>query len=180
MIRLATLLLALCISSAAYSAPAKQAPPQKLEPVKAFQELVATASEPKEWTRVYLNSKTQKWAKQYYSMSAVTYDVKKTDSLVTPVIGLTQFKISVRQSDLFDSQEDANATDSVSANPGLQYRVAGTYHLTETAWRLDNFEYENTQRIPGIGTLGSLTMTRERALIEANSALGSALQRWVR
>lgn len=181
--RLVTLCCAISFSCAAFSAPAKPTlpAPAKFEPVKAFQEIVVTSSEPKEWTRVYLNSRLHKWAKQYYVIGEVKYDVKKTDSLVTPILGLVYFPLAIKQSELFESQLEAEESTGISSsNPGLRYRVTGTYHADDAAWHLTEFQYEDANP-PIVGVRNTkFTATGDSLRTEKNSALGNALQKWIR
>jgi hypothetical protein len=62
------------------------------DPIKSFKELV----------RRFPTRSIGKSGKTAYDITEVTFDVKKTDSLMTPVIGIIKFSIPVRAGEGFD------------------------------------------------------------------------------
>lgn len=142
------ILLALYVLAAYANAtsPNKSAPPPvahaspEVDPVSQFKKIVSSSSQPEQWTKVYLHTISGKWAKQYFVISNVKYDVKKTDSLVTPVMGIVNFTVAITQSDFFTSKEEAEESTALSKLKMTEF-VTGKYLFEDGNWRVDQFSY---------------------------------------
>lgn len=163
----------------AAGAPASQAA-VAADPVSDFKALVASASEPKEWTGVHQNSRTQKWSKQQFTAGEIKYDIKKTDSLISPVKGLVSFPVTMRMSEYFDTKEDAEAAP-VAPTRRLTSYLTGEYDLIDGAWRLDKFSYYSAfgDAAPNRDVE---TITRDKLTKNLGNGTGMAmiLEKWFR
>ena len=119
-----TLLFALCVSilgsvalpTQAQNKSGKSAPsPVKGSPdvVALFKEMVEKAARVKTYTGVYHIEKQNKWARTYAEISNIEFDIKKTDSLVTPEIGIVKFVHIGKRSPTYDQKELAESTEEV-------------------------------------------------------------------
>lgn len=172
----ATLLLLVCLQANAQStksAPAKPA----FDAPQSFQAIVAQASDTKLGTHVFLNTQS-KWIKQFFYVGEVRYDVKKTDSLITPIVGMVSFPVEMKAAGPFDSREEAESaitpTRSVS-----QYAVDGTYHVRENAWRLSEFKYRDSDASSPLAG-SQFTATPEKLVAGGKETLYPILKNWVR
>jgi hypothetical protein len=158
----------------------KGATPTQPDPVEAFELIVTGASTPNSWVKTVQNTKTQKWTIRYFSMNGITYDVKKTDSLVNPIIGVVKFSLDVNQSAAADTQADAESMpDMVRGKYDPQYDMVGTYVFKAGGWHLREFKY--TDRNVYSGLRGStLEHTPENMKKEPNAFLTEALKKWLR
>lgn len=152
----------------------------EIDPVAQFKLIIATASEPKEWSHVFLHPKFGKWAKQYIVISNVKYDVKKTDSLVTPVMGVVSFSIGITQSEFFDNKQEAEESTTLSKLRVTQF-MTGKYLFEDSAWRVEQFRYN--------AAFGNnppdnifVTLTRDMMIqdSEKSAAQAAVLGKWVR
>ena len=67
-------------------------------PGPAFEKIVQTAAQATAADReTYFNDREQKWAKRRYVISRLSYDVKKTDSLLNPIVGIASFELTLEQ-----------------------------------------------------------------------------------
>ena len=102
------------------------------EPLTDFKALVkqcSTAYESKPTSEVVLIERTGRWVKRMYGRAQIAYDVKKTDSLVSPFTAyLTVAQVITGK----DAQDEASAN-----NLSLSFDDAGTVISTTTA----NFRY---------------------------------------
>jgi len=89
---------------------------------------------------VYFNKHTKGWAKRKMSLDDIIYDVQKTNSLVTPYLGIVNFKVYLRQTPFFPTGEEAKASGSFGeADDGRACRA--TYGFQEGKWTLKKCEY---------------------------------------
>jgi len=156
---------------------AKSATPA-FDPVASFQSVVSRGSESKEWTHIYQNPKTGKWTKRYYFLGEVNYDVKKTDSLVSPIVGLVSFPIKIQFSPQFETEEEATNSNGMYIPLSMSYSVEGQYSVSNSAWKLDQFRYKDTG--PDSMLRGSrYTMDEARLKAERNATISVALLRFL-
>lgn len=161
------LLAALLISSVASA--------QTLDPVPIFESLINEAARvTNSTTPTYLNSTRQLWAKRRYKITDVKYDVRKTDSLLTPVVGLAAFTLELNQTALVGTREEAEALSVFIVDKALKYKIALTYSFKESRWQFKDGEFQGTY--PGAG---KYPITQEEFLNEPN-ALFTALLGWVK
>ena len=184
-------LLLLCASCmhAQASAPPKQLhdkhtpvpKPIASDPVADFKSFVANSSVPTEWTDVVFIPKTQKWKKNYFSLSEVRYDVKKTDSLVSPINGTVSFSIKLRISRFFDTKEEAESSNELWDIGDATYYVTAEYLIDEGKWYLNQFSVRSKFSVDANAT-ETFLLTRTEILAGSTRWTGmrGALQRWVR
>ncbi|MCC2954533.1 hypothetical protein LK542_02760 [Massilia sp. IC2-477] len=150
------------------------------EQVADFKALVATASEPKTWTRVFLHPRNGKWVKQYYFLGQVKFDIKKTDSLLNPAMGLVNFPVEVKLSDFYATEEEAAQSTTLS-DLKVTYFYSGKYLFSDSGWHTDQFSY-----YAAIGDnppeRTTVQLPRERLLQnrEAGKEESQWLYKWVR
>jgi hypothetical protein len=174
------------LAASAAAGPKHNAPSPKLASdvtatsVDEFRAFVKDASTPEAWTHVRQHSKTGKWNKQYFKRGPVKYDVVKTDSLVSPAKGLAEFSVEVRQSEGFDTQEEATVSESLSPLR-MTYLFKNDYSLVDGAWALAQISYRTAfaDRAPDPTVF---TATRDSVLQKAGDGAGLALLlgKWVR
>lgn len=182
---LAALIIGLSVAAHAHAAPTGKKPSEVTQPAKAFdparsfQALIQRASSEKAWFRVYEVGDTKKWIKQYVSLGDVRYDVKKTDSLIAPIIGIASFTLAMRMSTQYDSEIDAtNSTELPDKPIGMDYRIDATYHAGDSEWRVEQFKYTDIKLdSPMRGS--TLIMTESKLLDGGRSSIGEALKRWL-
>lgn len=90
---------------------------------------------------VYLNGYTNKWAKRMYVVQNIKYDVKKTDSLVNPIIGNAEIILASMQTDLFETKEDAQT--NFTFHPPTIFSVNLNFNIEKGSWRMVNGTYLN-------------------------------------
>lgn len=164
------------IATSAISAPLKS-PSKAQDPVASFKALVAKAGEQKEWSRVYQNSHSQKWAKQYFTIGEVRYDVRKTESMLNPMIGEVSFPVVIEQSPLFASIEEAEQSTNREPTFTMPYQVEMTYHVNGGVWGFHEMRYQTADRTsPLRGT--KFTMDRAKLDSQKSKAIGSAVYHW--
>jgi hypothetical protein len=188
--RIILALVSSLILTGAFAAP-KKAPPGSppaapiaaapaADPVADFKRLVASASEPKEWSQVRQHSKTGKWSKQYYSVGQVKFDVKKTDSLVSPAMGIVAFPVEVRQSEFFDTEQEAQGSTALS-KLRMTFFYSGKYLLDGANWQVDRFSY-NASFGDNPPDPTTATLPREKLIADRDAGTGEAqiLAKWIR
>lgn len=171
--------------STAIAAPKKapeaaQSKPAALsfDPIASFQSVVKRGSEPKEWTDVFQNPKTGKWTKRYYFLGEVKYDVKKTDSLVSPIVGLVSFPVKAKFSPQFETEDEASNSTGAYIPLSLSYSVEGQYSANNSAWKLDQFRYKDTA--PDSALRGKeYSMDEAKLMDQRNATISSALLRFL-
>jgi len=151
------------------------------DPVTDFKSLVASASPPKEWTEVTQHPKNLKWLKKYFSTGEIRYDVKKTDSLVTPIKGIVSFPVRVLSSNFYDTKEEAESSTELWDIADVTYFLTGDYLIDDGKWRLNQFSLRSKFK-GNIPEQGPFYMSRDE--IEAGSTrwggIDSILKRWLR
>lgn len=174
-------LIAIALMAPAMSAPVKsskqdQAIPQ-FEPVKAFQALVQTASSTKEWIRPFQIPTTQQWVKHKVTSGEVRYDVKKTDSMVNPLVGMVSFPVLILVSTPVNTEQEAMDASESTMRPGT-YDVDITYHVDGEKWVMQEIKYKGTDRDnPLRGRV--YTMDAQKFRRESGATLSLALRPWV-
>lgn len=92
---------------------------------------------------VYLNHYNQKWAKRKFSTTDVKYDVKKTDSLVNPIVGVVSMNLRTEQTDLFPTKEEAQSATVFEPRFTNTYRISLNYSHRTGKWALSKGSYES-------------------------------------
>lgn len=145
------------------------------DPVAEFELLLKTAqSSTASEEPVYLNQYRQKWAKRKFTTSDVKYDVKKTESLVSPIVGVVSLNLTAQQSELLATKEEAQAATDFVPTSTTNYRVPLHYSYKNTKWDLAKATHENTRlRLP------ALDVSDEDIRKEPNAVPNAALLYWL-
>lgn len=94
-------------------------------------------------TPVYLNQYMQSWAKRRFLASNIKFDVKKTDSLVNPIVGLVTFGLIVEQTDLYQTKEEADAASAFQEKFSIPYHISLNYSYKDNKWFFTKAVYES-------------------------------------
>jgi hypothetical protein len=176
------------IAAHAYAGPARNTtadassasrPQPAADPVADFKSIVSSAADPKEWSTVFQHSKTGKWAKQYYFLGQVKFDVKKTDSLLNPVIGIVNFPLEVSQSEFFDARQEAEQSTALS-KLRMTYYLTGKYLFDGGTWHIDQFSYYAAFG-GGAPDKTTVSVPREKLVqdLETKSGMARMLEKWI-
>lgn len=135
------------------------------DPVALFEKLIRDAQRETSTSQpVYLNKHKQAWAKRRFFTSDIKYDVKKTDSLVSPIIGIVTFHLITEQTELFPTRDQAE-TASTFKSTSSPFRVSMTYAYRGSAWSLSTGSYEFLS-----GALGGKSLDLAEEIIRKESA----------
>lgn len=119
--------------------PASNAADDKRTPAIAFEKLVNTAYKSMAADQPVYNIDSGGWVKRRHTVSNVTYDAKKTDSLLNPIVGLVSFTIHINESALVNSKEEALRTTAFDKSLGRRrYDVSVNYSYKDGAWKFNN------------------------------------------
>lgn len=124
---------------------------QEKDAVAAFDRLIqhAVAGTDKS-TEVYLVPVNQMWARRYMRIEDVKFDVKRTDSLIAPIVGIVSFKQITEVSPTFPSKAEAEGTRLVNNSiPPRRDSVVLHYVYRDAKWQFRSGEYE--VRYEGMG-----------------------------
>lgn len=114
------------------------------DPVESFEKLILDAQNATNTsTPVYFNDYAQAWAKKRFSVAEITYDVKATDSLISPIVGVISFQLVTEQTDLYSTKSEAESTTAFDPKFESPYFLTLTYAYRNDAWTYSNGEYEN-------------------------------------
>ena len=94
-------------------------------------------------TPVYFNQHMQAWAKRRFLVADIKFDVKKTDSLVNPVVGLATFNLVTEQTDLYQTKEEAVAANVFQTKFSTPYRISLKYSYKNDKWFFSKGIYES-------------------------------------
>lgn len=112
---------------------------------------------------VYFNPRFKGWAKAWYEVGDPRIDVRKTDSLLTPVLGLVDLSMVPRQTTFAASKAAAEQLDQPIPRPGPARRVTLRYAYRDRTWSFLD---------------GSYTIGSDRLAITTEAALAQAVQPW--
>ena len=108
-------------------------------PLAEFETIVkrSQASVPKEgYVEFAQSSKTKYWGRMVWTIEGVRYDVRKTDSLVTPLVGIVSFDLVERW---FNYASEADARHAVHPKQKKEqaalYNFRMNYGYQANAWR---------------------------------------------
>lgn len=120
------------------------------DPVPKFEKFILEAmNATKANTPVNLNSYTQAWAKKRFSVADIKFDVKKTDSLVNPIVGLVTFQLVNEQTGFFPTKEEAEASTEFDPKNLIHYRISLFYSYKDAKWSFSKGSYENLDGLKG-------------------------------
>lgn len=107
-------------------------------PAIAFEKMVSTSHNSMSSDQPVLNvNNGQAWVKRRHAVSNVTYDVKKTDSLLNPIIGFVSFSIRIDESALTNNKEDALQITRFNESR-FQYDASLNYSYIDGIWKFKN------------------------------------------
>lgn len=128
LITLAVSLAAIALTSVAFAQKSKKAEVEQIDPLKDFELIVArcvTSNKKLENERVAYNERTKKWGKQVNSTAKITYDVKRTDSLVSPFSG----RIDIVSITFLESAETEDAAKAKPISPENSTARESTFNM---------------------------------------------------
>lgn len=142
------------------------------DPALQFEAFVSAAAARSAQTRVvYFNPRFKGWAKAWYEIGTQRIDVRKTDSLLTPVLGVVEFSMVPRQTAFAASRAAAEDLDRPIPQPGRARAVTLRYAYRDGAWRFLDGSY-------AIGP-DRLAITVEQALAQPAQPWWTALAPWL-
>lgn len=114
------------------------------EPVEKLKARIQSNKQSLEKRRpVYFNSYTQGWAKRRMHVDNLEYDVRKTDSLVSPFIGIVTFEVFVEQTSFYKSKDEAESAEDFQIETyasKIQEMSRVTYAFQEAGWVIKKYE----------------------------------------
>ena len=131
-------------------------------------------------TVVYFNKYHQAWTKRRHTVGDIKYDVKKTDSLVNPVLGFVTLSLVTEQTEFFPTKEEAaNASAFIPAGKTL-YRISLTYFYKENnKWLFSQGKYEMLLPAPPTGRGITSEVTEQEIQKDPTALPMSALMYWL-
>lgn len=106
-----------------------------VDPVSSFEQIIFHGkSAVDQSTLVIFNEKKSTWLKRRYTVSGMKYDVKKTDSLVSPVIAQVKFYLIDDYALPFQSKEEAEAASDYDPKLENTNEVTLNYAFTSNKW----------------------------------------------
>jgi hypothetical protein len=124
---------------------------------------------------IYFNEYGQAWAKRCFTVSNLKFDVKKTDSLVTPIVGFVNFDLITDQTDLYQTKEEAEASKVFDPKFITPYQISLTYTYRNGKWSFSKGSYESLNPIMKGKTF---SLTKENIISEPNATPNAALKYW--
>ena len=123
--------------------------------------------------RPYFNQSHSKWSKRRFEIRDVKYDVRKTDSLVTSIVGSVSFELTTTQTPLFQTREEAQRSSAFDPNSQNSFRVNLNFAHRTGIWSLVNGRY-TTPALPET----ALEVTPEKIAAEPDAIPFAALSHW--
>ena len=127
------------------------------DPLVDFEQLIKKSSTVMDGrSTVYFAPAIKKWSRRFESVRNVKYDVRKTDSLVSPFVGEVHFLAITLRTKLFELKSEAEtAIEHDPSAPPLMQDVKLRY-----AWRTDRWEFTGGQQIRWFPKKGETDMKR--------------------
>jgi hypothetical protein len=135
--------------------------------VKAATTATHSSSEP------YLNRHHAKWAKRMFQITDLKYDVRKTESLVSPLVGTVMFTLSSTQTQLVADRESAKQSNQYTDSTDV-FTVELYYALQDGAWKMTTGRYSSPD-LPGT----SFELNPEKIRLEPDAIPHAALVPWI-
>jgi hypothetical protein len=152
------------------------------DPVVEFEKIV-TRARAAPAKNPYVYSVENKWVKGFSPIvDSVRYDVKKTDSLVTPIVGVINFSILTQYSPRMNSKEEAASTQAVDAERAVMYVVVLRYGYRNGSWRFTEGGYDHVWAGPRMKKLApgfSLPVTEQQIRKEPDKVPYSVIKPWL-
>lgn len=131
-------------------------------------EATESSSEP------YFNEHHQKWAKRRFRVADLKFDVRKTDSLVSPLLATAKFTVSSAQTQLLPDKEAARASIEYDSKPNL-FKIELIYAYQNGEWRMTGGRYA----VPEVPN-SSFKLTEEKIRTDPKSIPNAALLFWLK
>jgi len=123
----------------------------------------------------YFNRPRALWAKRKYEIKDLTYDVRKTDSLVNPIVGLASFTLLTSQTALVSTKEEAQRSTEVDIASQNAFRVSLNFTYDGGVWTLKRGQYS----IAGLPAEG-LAITPGKIQAEPDAIPFAPLRLWLK
>jgi len=146
--------------------------------VASFKSMIDAASKTTFVSDVFFNQKDNGWSKAYVRISDVKYDIKKTDSVINPMVGEVSLLAMQKVSAVYASKEEAQRSeDTRDVTLAQQFYI--TYQLDSGKWRAASAKYE-TSLVGGSvpGPVGGKVDYSPRPKAQMG-ALDKALEKWL-
>lgn len=106
------------------------------DPIQSFEKLIASATAKTISARdVYFNNIKKLWAKRQFRVSETKYDVRKSSSMVTPIIGVVSFHLEVLQTELVPTETEAKKLNKfLSDEYTPSFDINLRYSLISARW----------------------------------------------
>lgn len=134
----------------------------------------ATAATTESLSAPYFNQHHSKWSKRKFQIIDLKYDIRKTDSLVSPLVGTVSFTLSSVQTRLVPERDSAQASTEYGDNINF-YKVDLMYALQDGQWIMTSGKYI----IPDFPA-SSVQLTAEKIKSEPDSIPNAALIPWTK
>lgn len=130
---------------------------------------------------VYLEKTTSKWRKSTVRITDVLYDVRKTDSLVSPLVGHVAFTLTAETSELADTKDLAQTAKPDAKSLPRRYQVRLTYGWQNGVWKFSRGDVEFRLVHPLFANDPPLRQEISLAAYEKepNTTLYAALRGWL-
>ncbi|HJW23767.1 MAG TPA: hypothetical protein VJ576_02625 [Rhodocyclaceae bacterium] len=110
--------------------------------VKSFEKfLSASVESTNASTSVFLNNRSNGWMKRRYRVSDLKYDVKRTDSLVAPIVGIVTFKLTSEVTGSFQSQTEAESSNFFDSDKSSHDGMSLSFAYRNDKWELTEVSY---------------------------------------
>ncbi len=123
------------------AALADQAPPKTTDPLTSFKEVAAKTREAVDGqTSVWFNSSSNDWKKFHLSVNKFAYDVTRTDSLVSPYMGVITFRLPTALIAEGRNKSQVESSNSQGEPSSVAYDWRVTYSYQGDRWTLKSVE----------------------------------------
>ena len=144
-------------------------------PVQSFEALIQTRAAAS-MTPYVFQAPNKSYRKAFGSIEGLKYDVRKTDSLVTPVVGTVTFTFRSKPSEAFDTESGAHeATQPAAGGHENVNEVSITYGLRDGSWTFAS----GTRLVSLNPPIGRADKTRIQIDAEKKDRQPDWLRRWI-
>ena len=136
------------------------------DPLKSFQKIVSncqTAFDARQPIDVSFNERSKKWVKRHLVSHQVTYDVRKTDSLVSPFSAVINLK-ELRLAGSSDTEQGAASLNLSPSSSGMQSNSVIRFAMQDGKWVFKSWEESVNMKLDGqteFSPQNQITLKRE-------------------
>jgi hypothetical protein len=123
---------------------------------------------------INLNRWTNKWVKRRFKISEMKMDVRKTDSLVTPIVGIVSYLVYIEATIDYATEAEAREAQRFVERFHCTYELKLRYGYKDGKWSL----LDGTQA-GGIMNLAPLNLTAETIKKEPEAIPNIVLMEWI-